>query len=40
MQLHPELHRLYVERAADLNCEKLPNTSHQKRILNLVLKNR
>ena len=31
MQLHPELHRRY----ADLNCKKLPNTSHHK-ILNLL----
>ena len=45
MQLHPDLHRRYFERVVDLNPEKmgaadLANISHQKKILNLVLKER
>ena len=43
LKLHPDLHRRYFERVVDLILKNwaptdLANISHQKKILNLVLK--
>ena len=46
MYLHPDLHRSYFERVVDQNPEELgayrpgQYCSHQKKILNLILKKR